>query len=96
MDDQQAASLAGALSHPLRIAFLRALRRNDTLSPVQFSRESGELLGNVSYHVKSLKAAGVVQVSDSVPRRGAVEHRYSLRGRRSAVALAALDLLSAS
>jgi DNA-binding transcriptional ArsR family regulator len=95
MNDSEIAKITRALNHPTRITYLRALRGSGSLSPVEFSRDSGEALGNVSYHVKALKEAGVVEVVESVPRRGAVEHRYSLTsGKRSDATLAALDLLT--
>jgi DNA-binding transcriptional ArsR family regulator len=94
MKDKQAAEIAKALSHPLRLELLRALRDRRTLSPVEYSRESGEPLGNVSYHIKALLSAEVIAVAKEVPRRGAVEHFYSLSGKRAGTALGVLDLLA--
>jgi DNA-binding transcriptional ArsR family regulator len=93
MDDGQAADIAKALSHPLRFGLLRDLRERKDLSPVEYARESGETLGNVSYHFSVLAKAEVIAQTASVARRGAMEHRYSLTGRRSEAALAVLDLL---
>ncbi len=93
MNDDAAAELAKALSHPLRISLLRALRGSTDLSPIEHARESSELLGNVSYHMRVLFDADVVAIVGTVPRRGAVEHRYALKGRRAKTALAMLDLL---
>ena len=94
MDDQAAAEVTKALSHPLRLGYLRALSGRDELSPSEFAQESEESLGNVSYHVKALFEAGVLEVAARVPRRGAMEHRYSFTGRRAGVAMAVMDLLA--
>jgi DNA-binding transcriptional ArsR family regulator len=93
MDDAAAANLARALSHPLRIALLRALRDSTDLSPTEYARENDEPLGNVSYHMRVLLDTQVIAVAGTVPRRGAVEHRYALKGRHTKMALAMLDLL---
>ena len=94
MNDADAAEVAKSLSHPLRIELVRAMRDERELSPVGFSRESGEPLGNVSYHVKALLDADVVAITETVPRRGAVEHFYALKGKRAKLALSMLDLLA--
>jgi DNA-binding transcriptional ArsR family regulator len=83
-----------SLSHPLRIALVRTLRECPELSPVEYARESSERLANVSYHMTVLREAGVIAVAETVARRGAVEHRYALTGRRAKAALALLDLLA--
>jgi DNA-binding transcriptional ArsR family regulator len=95
MEDLAAAELAKALSHPLRVGYLRALGGQHELSPSEFAREFGEPLANVSYHVKALHEAGLLAVTATVPRGGAMEHRYSLSGPRAGVATAVLDLLAA-
>ncbi len=94
MNDANAAAVAKALSHPLRIELLRAMRDGRTISPVEYSRESGEPLGNVSYHVKALLSAEIIVTAELVPRRGAMEHFYSLKGKRAKAALGTLDLLA--
>ena len=94
MNDGQAADIAKALSHPLRFELLRNLRERKDLSPVEYARESGEPLGNISYHFGVLAKAEVISQTGSVARRGAMEHRYSLSGRRAEATLAVLDLLT--
>lgn len=96
MDDHAAAEVTKALSHPLRLEYLRALSEQDELSPSQFAKESDEALGNVSYHVRALFEAGVLEVSSMVPRRGAMEHRYSLTGKRAGAAMAVVNLLASA
>ncbi|MBS1889414.1 MAG: helix-turn-helix transcriptional regulator [Actinobacteria bacterium] len=94
MDDRKAAEIAKALGHPLRIALIRAIRDQGQLSPTRFSRETGEPLGNVSYHAKALEAAGILRVTETAQRRGALEHFYALSGPNAGIVLAVLDLLS--
>jgi DNA-binding transcriptional ArsR family regulator len=96
MDDHAAAEVTKALSHPLRLEYLRVLAQRKELSPSQFAKESDQSLGNVSYHVKALFEAGVLEVSSMVPRRGAMEHRYSLTGKRAGAAMAVINLLASS
>lgn len=94
MDDEAAAEVTKALSHPLRLEYLRALEKRGELSPSEYARESDQPLGNVSYHVKALYEAGVLEVASLVPRRGAMEHRYSLTGVRAGAAMAVMELLA--
>ena len=67
--------LAKALAHPLRMQILTSLHRGIS-SPNQLSRELGEPLGNVSYHVKTLLEYDCIELVKTEPRRGAVEHFY--------------------
>lgn len=92
VDDIAAGELAKTLSHPIRIGYLRLLRERDSLSPVDYSRESGEVLGSVSYHVSALRDAGVIEVARTEQRRGAIMHSYSLTGPSAASVSALLDL----
>jgi DNA-binding transcriptional ArsR family regulator len=81
---KEAAQLAKALSHPIRIEILEAIG-GDGASPVQLSRDLDEPLGTVSYHVSNLKKLGCLKLLDSIPRRGAVEHVYGLTDRAKAL-----------
>jgi DNA-binding transcriptional ArsR family regulator len=38
----------------------------------------GEPLGNVSYHVRQLEKAGLIELVATKQRRGALEHYYTL------------------
>lgn len=67
--------LAKALAHPLRVQILAALHKN-VASPNQLSQRLGEGLSQVSYHVKVLKEYECIELVDTKPRRGAVEHFY--------------------
>lgn len=64
-----------ALGHPLRVSILTLLNEK-VASPNQLSQELGEPLGNVSYHTRMLASLGVIELVDTQPRRGAVEHFY--------------------
>lgn len=50
------------------------------LSPKELSGELGEKLARTSYHVVVLLEAGAIELVDTVPRRGAVEHYYRSTG----------------
>jgi DNA-binding transcriptional ArsR family regulator len=67
--------LAKALSHPLR-AHVLAILNERVASPNQIANELQEPLGNVSYHVKTLAEMGCIELVNTEPRRGAIEHFY--------------------
>lgn len=63
------------ISHPIRVEVLRLLH-NRVASPKELSKELGESLSNVSYHFKYLRLEDCIEILDTAPRRGAVEHYY--------------------
>jgi DNA-binding transcriptional ArsR family regulator len=67
--------LIKALSHPLRARVLAILNER-VASPKELAVELEMPLGNVSYHVKTLREFGFIELVDEVPRRGATEHYY--------------------
>src|SRR3712207_6094605 len=69
------ARLAKAMSHPLRARILATLQAR-TASPVELAEEFGEPLGHVSYHVKMLESWECIELVETQPRRGALEHFY--------------------
>ena len=71
---------AKAVAHPLRARILEALA-GEARSPNQLAVEFNEPLGNVSYHVVVLRDLGMIDLIDTVPRRGALEHYYRARWR---------------
>lgn len=76
-DDARIAALFRVLAHPLRMRILRALCAvGEPRSPNSLAEMFGERLGNVSYHVRFLLDAGVLTLTSTEPRRGAVEHYY--------------------
>jgi DNA-binding transcriptional ArsR family regulator len=72
--------LVKALAHPLRIDILRVLQ-DRVASPSEIAEEVVAPLGNVSYHVRFLARVGLLELVETRPRRGALEHYYRARGR---------------
>lgn len=68
-----------ALAHPIR-ARIVALLGDDEASPIELAKALGLRLGVVSYHVRVLAEAEVIELSRTSARRGAIQHHY----RRSA------------
>jgi DNA-binding transcriptional ArsR family regulator len=69
--------LVKGLAHPLRIDILRALQ-DGMASPSEIAERIGAPLGNVSYHVRFLARVGLIELRETRPRRGAVEHYYEV------------------
>ena len=67
--------LAKALAHPLRVQLLAALNEG-VASPNELAKRLQEPLTNVSYHVRMLHDLGCIELVDTEPRRGALEHYY--------------------
>jgi DNA-binding transcriptional ArsR family regulator len=67
--------LVKALGHPLRVRLLQILNER-VASPNELAKETGEPLGNVSYHVRLLADLACIELVRTAPRRGAVEHYY--------------------
>jgi DNA-binding transcriptional ArsR family regulator len=75
--------LEKALSHPLRARILEELR-NRAASPRELAVVTGESVGTMSYHVKTLAKCGCLELVDSKPQRGTVEHFFRARPRSTA------------
>lgn len=67
--------LVRALGHPVRVQALIILNER-VASPNEISKELGESVGHVSYHIKVLKECECIELVDTAPRRGAMEHYY--------------------
>jgi DNA-binding transcriptional ArsR family regulator len=94
-DPQALARALRALGHPTRIRAFAAFHDGE-LSPIDLVRRFEEppvSLGAAAYHVQNLAAAGLIELSQTIHRRGAIEHRYALTVRGRAVARV-LDELS--
>lgn len=65
-------SLLDALHHPLRREVLSFLQREGRGSTSQIARWLGVPVGNLSYHVRRLEQLGLIEVVESVRRRGAL------------------------
>src|SRR5215212_4743681 len=81
MGSRHAGAVRGqrAMAHPLRGRILAALAAGAELSPVELARQLDASLGVVSYHVRVLSDAGVVELARTTARRGAIQHHYRLR-----------------
>ncbi|HVY78908.1 MAG TPA: winged helix-turn-helix domain-containing protein [Solirubrobacterales bacterium] len=79
--------LTKAIAHPLRLQILAAAKQG-TISPSEYSEETGAPLSTVSYHFRKLADLGFLDLVEEIPKRGSREHRY--RARRG-VDAAALD-----
>ncbi len=78
------------MAHPMRARILAALDGRE-LSPVELAKELDATLGVVSYHVRVLAEAGVVELARTSARRGAIQHHYRLRESGSVTGSVALS-----
>jgi DNA-binding transcriptional ArsR family regulator len=73
----RAADCIKALGAPQRRRILRILQEaGEARSSIEIARVIGVPIGHVSYHVKVLKGCGVLELTDTQRKRGAVEHFY--------------------
>jgi hypothetical protein len=70
--DQQ---VAHAINHPVRIDAL-AVFNERTASPSEIAKEAGKGVSQVGFHIHELLATGCIELVDTRPVRGAVEHFY--------------------
>jgi DNA-binding transcriptional ArsR family regulator len=90
---REAPTASEALRHPIRVRILETLNKVD-MSPVQFlnsgvvdeitaikgkTREAA--LSHISYHFRVLVKAGCIEIVETIPRRGSVEHVYRGKAR---------------
>lgn len=67
-----------AISKPQRRRILRALHQADgALSPNELAKTFGLPVSHVSYHVTTLKECRALALTDTLPKRGAMEHFYA-------------------
>lgn len=67
-----------ALAHPLRRQLFEEFRARDA-SPVELAKQLDLPLGVVSYHVRVLAQAGLLELHSRTYVRGAVQHHYRAR-----------------
>jgi DNA-binding transcriptional ArsR family regulator len=67
--------LVRAMGHPVRVQALIILNER-VASPNEISKELDQTVGHVSYHIKVLKECDCIELVDTAPRRGAMEHYY--------------------
>lgn len=83
-------TICAALKHPIRLRILEVLDEGPR-SPSQFVDEGlvpsdlyethHQALSLVSYHFRQLQKDGVLEIVETIPRRGVVEHIYRSLGR---------------
>jgi DNA-binding transcriptional ArsR family regulator len=88
-------NIVKALAHPARREILRIFDEG-IASPKEIAARVQLPLPNVSYHVKILRELGLIELKRTTPRRGAVEHHYVARERRSLTPRAAASLPSSA
>jgi DNA-binding transcriptional ArsR family regulator len=96
-DADYVAALLRAVAHPARVLALREFTKSE-LSPVELTKllDRPKLtLGVVAYHVRCLASAELIDLSHTIQRRGAIEHRYAITERGRSMAKA-LDRLAAT
>jgi len=64
-----------ALSHPIRVQIL-AILSHRSISPVEFSRETGHSLSDVAYHFRKLEKLECAEIVKTAPVRGSTQHFY--------------------
>ncbi len=64
-----------ALAHPVRAQALAILNER-VASPNEIAQELDQGVGHISYHINVLKDCECIELVETVPRRGAVEHFY--------------------
>lgn len=84
-DKKRSVTICTVLKHPLRVRILEVLNEGPR-SPSQFVEEGlipeehfsnyQQALSLASYHFRELEKEGCLEVIESIPRRGAVEHVY--------------------
>ncbi|GAA4448118.1 hypothetical protein GCM10023148_54190 [Actinokineospora soli] len=81
-EGDQRGSLHGmrALAHPLRMRILTLLT-GSAMSAAEVARELGGTQANISYHLRKLFDAGLLDMVEEVPIRGGVAKRYRHRPR---------------
>ncbi len=62
-------------AHPVRAKALSMMAERPT-SPKEIAAAVGKPIGNVTYHIRELKKAGMVMLVEEKKRRGATEHFY--------------------
>lgn len=69
------AALGAIVSHPLRCRLL-AVFADRVASPTEIAQELKMPVGDVSYHVRTLKEAEMIELVEERPVRGSTEHFY--------------------
>lgn len=84
-----------ALAHPIRRVIIDYVSRGVT-SPGEIAAACGETLGVVSYHTRMLRDYGILEVTRTEPRRGALQHFYGFTENAETDLAAALKMSAAA
>lgn len=69
--------LAMAISHPVRFRIITAMNAPErSASPKELAEEFELDVKRVAYHVRELTALGYLELVETEPRRGSIEHVY--------------------
>lgn len=79
-DSRSDQELVKALSHPIRVEILEALQGR-VATPSELSKDLDASLKVISYHAKTLVGCGCLELVQTDPRRGSVEHRFGVVAR---------------
>lgn len=69
------AALGAIVAHPVRCRLI-AIFADHVASPNEIAQELGMAVGDVSYHVRTLREAGIIELVEERPVRGSTEHFY--------------------
>jgi DNA-binding transcriptional ArsR family regulator len=72
-----------ALGHPVRVRTLEQLLRERQVTPAGLADTLGVSIAMASYHVRRLRALGLVTLARRTASRGAVQHHYQLADPRA-------------
>src|SRR3954466_2441505 len=72
--------LVKALAHPIRVRILGILE-DRSATPRELATAIGVPLENVSYHVRTLRNFGLIELERTRQVRGAIEHHYRAAAR---------------
>jgi hypothetical protein len=77
MDQSAVDKLMVAVRHPIRRTMLaKVVQADGAISPKDLSASMGMPLSNVSYHARVLVECDAIQLVDTRPVRGSVQHFY--------------------
>jgi hypothetical protein len=79
MDQSAVDKLMVAVRHPVRRTMLaKVVQADGAISPKDLSASMGMPLTNVSYHARVLVKCDAIQLVDTQPVRGSVQHFYGV------------------
>lgn len=67
--------LLKGLAHPIRLELLGILSYRN-ISPKEFARHRGEPVSNLGHHFRTLEKLRCIELAETRPSRGSVEHIY--------------------